>query len=100
MHHNEINSAMAEAMLKSFRKPQKGEQVWEPGFKGLFVSNDDYLNQPYLEGGYIRDDDVVEIWLKWEGFNFPDGSHRFHSNDVRNWLDAVSESKKYLAELA
>ena len=98
-----MEAEMAKSLLNSFKGPQKGTQVWGSEFKGLFASNNDYLDKPYVEGGYVHtDDDIVEIWFKWEGFDFPDGKHHFHAykKDVHNWMTAAAETKRYLLEIS
>jgi len=102
----EITPAIAAAMLATFSKPTRANL--SGGLVAGCCSTGDYLNNPYVTAGIIRDDDTVDVYLSWEGINgITDvtdalGGYSFtvYNSDVRNWQDTVRVVREHLRNLA
>lgn len=103
-----ITPEQAKRLLATFKKPEKANfSSSQVDWKGKFSSNGEYMDKPYVCGGYVKGSDSdVEITIGWEGIGgmediTPGWMHgySFPADGVHNWVTACQATKRHLEEI-
>ena len=105
-----MNKDLAKKLLKTFHYPISGKSEnysIDNGFRGVFISNRDFIDEPHCSGGYFTgaNDNEQEIYLEWFGIAghentsiaLNDGYYTFSSDDhVCDYQSVIKAVKQHL----